>query len=447
METFDNIIIGSGPSVYRLLLAMSQNSNPGKNLVVEKGAFGGTCPNAGCEPKIFLEGTIRTILTSRRLLGKGIEDPAKINWTKLIQRKKQLFAPFSANAQKTYESLGAQTLNGEAQFVDHRTIKVNRQLITGKRFIIATGHRPRQLSIPGSEYLLTNNDVFNMEHLPAKTAIIGGGYVGMEIAVLLAAAGSDVTMLLRSDRPLRAFYSKHVQQLVNEMQADLNIKFKFNTNVAKVENTSKGYAVTTADGQTTAYNAVVNASGRVPNIDSLNLAAAGVNFDSQGIIVDDHLATNIDNIYAMGDVVKKSIPALTPTAEFEGSYLGNYLSGKENAPIKYPVVGTAVFTFPEIAEAGVKVDEALKDDNYTVKDLNITQGDYLYAGTNDNSARLVLVFDKDRHLAGASEISQTAVDDINSLIPVMSLDLDPQVWKEKMIVAFPSLAYKIKSII
>lgn len=447
METFDNIIIGSGPSVYRLLLAMSQNTNSEKNLVVEKGAFGGTCPNAGCEPKILLEGTIRTILTSRRLLGKGIKAPAEINWPQLIQRKKQAFAPFSPNAKKTYESLGAQTLSGEAQFVDQHTIRVNGQLITGKRFIIATGHRPRQLSIPGSEYLITNNEVFNMEHLPAKTAIIGSGYVGMEIAVLLAAAGSDVTMLLRSGRPLRAFYSKHVQQLVNEMQSDLNVKFKFNTDVTRVEDTGEGYAVTTADGQTATYNAVVNASGRVANIDSLNLAAAGVNFDSKGIIVDGHLATNVDNIYAMGDVVKKSVPALTPTAEFEGSYLGNYLSGKKQAPIKYPVVGTTVFTFPEIAEAGVKVDEALKDDNYTVKDLDITQGDYLYAGTNDDTARLVLVFDKDQHLVGASEISQTAVDDINNLIPVMSLDLDPQVWKEKMIVAFPSLAYKIKSII
>lgn len=446
MKQYDQIIIGSGPAVYRLLVSLRKNGNKGKAVVIEKGDFGGTCPNAGCEPKIFLEGTIRTVLTSRRLTGKGLDAPAKLNWTELIKRKKQVFAPFSPNAIKTYESLGADTIHGEASFVDAHTITVNGEKLTGKQIILATGHRPRILTFPGSEYTLTNYDVFNMEKLPKRVGIIGSGYVGMEIAVLLATAGAKVTMLQRSDRPLRAFYSKHVQQLVDEMEQNLGVVFDFNTHVQKIEKEADHYQVTTQEGQQLAFDAVLNASGRVPNVESLHLEKAGIKQDAHGIIIDSHLQTNVENIFAIGDVNKKNVPALTPTAEFEGNYLGQYLTGKRQDDISYPVVGTTVFAFPEIAEAGVKIDDALKDDRYTVQSINIAEGDYLYAGTDDEEAKLALVFDKEKHLVGASEISQTAVDDINNLIPVIALDLPAETWQEKMIVAFPSLAYKIKSL-
>ena len=113
---FDYVVIGSGPSVYRFLLGMQ---NSGKKIaVVEKNRFGGICPNEGCEPKIFLEGAARATLTSMRLQGKGITQPAKLDWKELIQQKNKAMASFLNNMQSMYEGLGATTIKGEASFVD-----------------------------------------------------------------------------------------------------------------------------------------------------------------------------------------------------------------------------------------------------------------------------------------------------------------------------------------
>ena len=192
---------------------------------------------------------------------------------------------------------------------------------------------------------------------------------------------------------------------------------------------------------------MVNASGRVPNLGSLNLSAAGVEATEDGIKTNDFLQSSSENIYALGDVLSKKVPGLTPTAQFEGDYLSALFTEKETKPIQYPVIGTVAFTFPQVAQAGINIDEARNNEKYVIKDIDITAGDFFYQGTADN-ARLTIVYDKKTgRLKGASEISQTAVDDINNLIPVMSLDVQPDDWKKKMLMAFPGLAYKIRNLV
>lgn len=445
MEKFNYVVVGSGPSVYRFLLGMKDSKK--KILVVEKKRFGGICPNEGCEPKIFLEGAVRAVLISRKLEGKGIETPGKLNWQRLIQYKKEVFAPFPKSTQQMYEGLGAQTLTGTASFIDSHHISVESGVIEADNFVIATGRTPRQLSFPGQEYTLTSTDIFDLEDLPKRIAIIGSGYVGMEIATLLAAAGSDVTIIQHSDRPLRSFYSQHVQQLVNEMKDSLGIEFKFNTSVKAITKKESGYQLETTTGDKSNFDTVVNASGRVPNLGSLNLSAAGVEATEDGIKTNDFLQSSSENIYALGDVLSKKVPGLTPTAQFEGDYLSALFTEKETKPIQYPVIGTVAFTFPQVAQAGINIDEARNNEKYVIKDIDITAGDFFYQGTADN-ARLTIVYDKKTgRLKGASEISQTAVDDINNLIPVMSLDVQPDDWKKKMLMAFPGLAYKIRNLV
>ena len=441
---FDYVVIGSGPSVYRFLLGMQ---NSGKKIaVVEKNRFGGICPNEGCEPKIFLEGAARATLTSMRLQGKGITQPAKLDWKELIQQKNKAMASFLNNMQSMYEGLGATTIKGEASFVDQHTIEVNNKKITADNFVIATGKKPHPLNIPGHEYLLTSTNLFELEDTPKNVAIIGSGYVGMEFATLLSAAGVKVTVIVRSGQPLEGFYSQHVHQLVDEMKNSLGINFIFNTNVTAVTEAQTGYEVQSANGNLGTFDKVINASGRVPEINALKLDNAGVEYSNRGIKVDKYLTTSANNIYAMGDIVDKTAPALTSTAQFEADYLSALLTNKTTEPLRYPVIGTVTFTFPQLAQAGISIDKAKEDSNYSIKDIDITQGDFFYAGTDDH-ARLSLVFDKQNHLVGAAEISQTAVDNINALIPVMAIDVDPEVWKEKMIMAFPGLAYKIRTLI
>jgi len=303
------------------------------------------------------------------------------------------------------------------------------------------------MNIPGSHLFLTSDDFFNMEDLPATVAIIGSVYVGMEIATILSAAGSNVTMLQRSDRPLRDFDSRHVDMLIKNMKENLGIDFRFNTQVTKAEKTSNGILVTTDNGQNLEFSTVINATGRIPNINALNLENTKVDFDKDGVIVDKYLRTTASNIYAIGDVIKKDIPRLTLTAQFEGAYLSAYLLGKKKSEIHYPVIGKVTFTFPQLASTGVDIDQARLDPNLTVKDIDISKGDFLYAGTNDYNAHLSLVYDQNQRIIAASEISQTASDDINIFIPIIALDIDQNLWNEKMVMSFPSLAFKLRNIL
>ncbi|MGK9185311.1 NAD(P)/FAD-dependent oxidoreductase [Priestia filamentosa] len=446
MKKYDYIVIGSGPASINLSAGLKASNK--KVLVVEGDAFGGICLNYGCEPKIFLEGAVKTVLMSRQLLGKGISQPAVINWENLMETKKQTFAPYPENAMKGIQSNHSDTLIGMASFVDNHTIKVNDEKIYGEKIVIATGQKPNKLPIEGSELTFSSNDVLSLDTLPESVVFIGGGFVSMELAVILNAAGAHVEIIEFADRPLKAFYSEHVKDVVQEME-DQGIIFHFNHAINKVEKNGDKYVVTSKQGLTIETDYVVDGSGRIPNIDKLNLDEVGVEYDRGGVLVNDYLETNVKGVYAIGDVVSKNplvAPKLTSTSVFEGEYLSNYLEGKTNDPIKYPVIGSAAFTFPQIAQVGVNVSKALESEDYEVVNYDLTS-DFFYTGTNDYNAKLSLVFDKNKKLVGASEVSQTAADDINNFVDIIGLDLDKREWKEKFLPIFPSIAYKTRDFI
>lgn len=160
------------------------------------------------------------------------------------------------------------------------------------------------------------------------------------------------------------------------MKNSLGINFIFNTNVTAVTEAQTGYEVQSANGNLGTFDKVINASGRVPEINALKLDNAGVEYSNRGIKVDKYLTTSANNIYAMGDIVDKTAPALTSTAQFEADYLSALLTNKTTEPLRYPVIGTVTFTFPQLAQAGISIDKAKEDSNYSIKDIDITQGDF-----------------------------------------------------------------------
>ncbi|MGX6428717.1 dihydrolipoyl dehydrogenase family protein [Levilactobacillus yonginensis] len=438
---FDYVVLGSGPAAYGLTTALKTSGSAKTALIIDNELFGGTCPNYGCEPKIFLEGAVRNVLIARQLQGRGIQHPAKIDWPTLMATKQATFAPYPANAQAAFQTDYVTTLQGTASFVDAHTVAVNGEHYQGEKIIIATGLKAHQLPITGSELTHNSNDVLALKTLPQRVTFIGGGYVSMELATVLNAAGADVEIIEHSPRALGPFYDQHVAVVVAQMEAR-GIKLHFGQSVDAVRQMTGGLAVSTAEGDTYHADYVVDATGRMPNVDSLNLAAAGVSADTQGIIVDDHLQTNVAGIYAAGDVVKKAgevAPKLTPVAQFEGAYLAGDLA----KPIAYPVTGTGSFTFPQIAQVGVAVTTAQTDDRYHLKKMALAP-DFAYAGTNDQDAELIGVFDQSNRLVGASEVSQTATDDVNQLVSVIALGLTARDFQEKQIMIFPTLGTKLK---
>ena len=440
MKKYDDILIGSGPAAYKMANLLAKTDR--KVLVVEGFEYGGTCPNYGCEPKIFLEGAARTVLQSQQLLGRGISQPAKLDWEALMQTKLKRFDPWPGETRDIIKK-SHDIEDGYASFVDNHTISVNGHQYQADHIIIATGQTPNILNISGKEYLHTSYDLLSLKELPQRITIIGAGFVGLELATLVAAAGAEVTIVVHSDRVLREFTKAEDEALVNAMK-QRGIKFSFNTDTQKVSQGKDGLLVTTNHGEVQA-DYVLDATGRHPNIEKLALENTDIEYDRHGINVDGHLMTTVDGVYAIGDVINRKQPKLTPVAEFEGQYLFDYLIGKTDQDIVYPTIGQAAFTFPEVARAGVNPDDVAGDSQYQVKTVALKYGS-LYAGQNDHISTLTLVF-KDQQLVGASEIGDYAADDINNFLPIIGWKINGDEYRQKVMAIYPTLGDKVAGLL
>ena len=443
MKKYDYIILGTGHAAYHLikLLATQHKSI----LVVESGLFGGTCPNVGCEPKIYLDGAVQAILSSRQFEKEGIiSQIGKINWSQLMKEKKERFASWPNETRKNISKV-CDVISGSAHFIDRQTIEANRHYFQGNKIIIATGRRPHELSIPGDKFVHDSSDVLSLNKLPEHVTFIGGGYVAMELATFLAAGGSQVTILVRGDRVLRHFYQKYSRELVVKMK-ERGIQFKFETEPTRITQLSDKYVVELNQDGLMITDYVVNASGRTPNIEKLDLSAAQIDYSTRGIDVDCHLQTNVNNIYAIGDVTSQDIPNLTPVAEFQAQYLFNSLEKGLTQPINYPAIGTGVFAFPQLAQAGINPDSVLEDgDNFEIREYELSQSS-LYAGQKEKGL-LTVVYDKANYIVGVSEISMSAVNDINYFVPIIGLRINKNEWHRNVLPIYPALADKIEGIL
>lgn len=269
----------------------------------------------------------------------------------------------------------------------------------------------------------------------------------MEMATLLAAAGSQVSIVEFLSRPMMAFSEKHVMNTVEEMKKR-GIRFYFNQGVSEIKNEIKKnddqFEVITSIGTKLTADYVVDASGRIANVDKLGLENTDVQLSKRGsIIVDDYLETNAKGIYAAGDVIEKKQPALVPTAHFEATYLGDQLINNKHDPIHYPIIGASVFTFPQVTQVGVSVDEARENNDYTVVDMdNMFRTDMEYAGKNDQSAKLSLVYNKKHELVDAAESSQNAINDLNGIIPLIGLKITKEQLNNSYQLIFPAINFK-----
>lgn len=440
MKKYDDILIGSGPAAYKMANLLAKTDR--KVLAIEGFEYGGTCPNYGCEPKIFLEGAVRTVLQSQQLLGRGISQPAKLDWKALMQTKLKRFDPWPGETRDIIKK-SHDVEDGYASFVDNHTITVNGHQYQADHIIIATGQTPNILDISGKEYLHTSYDLLSLKELPQRITIIGAGFVGLELATLVAAAGAEVTIVVHSDRVLREFTKAEDEALVNAMK-QRGIKFSFNTDTQKVSQGKDGLLVTTDHGEVQA-DYVLDATGRHPNIEKLALENTDIEYDRHGINVDGHFMTTVDGVYAIGDVVNRQQPKLTPVAEFEGQYLFDYLTGQTDQNIVYPTIGQTAFTFPEVARAGVNPDDVAGDSQYQVKTVSLKYGS-LYAGQNDQISTLTLVF-KDQQLVGASEIGDYAADDVNNFLPIIGLKINGDEYRRKVMAIYPTLGDKVAGLL
>ena len=359
MREYDIIAIGGGSGG---IATMNRAGEHGaKAAVIEEKKLGGTCVNVGCVPKkIMWYGA--QIAESIHKYGPDYGFTSTRNefdYATLRKNREAYIDRARSSYDGSFKRNGVDLIEGRAEFVDAHTVSVNGELIRAKHIVIATGAHPHIPAIPGAELGGSSNDVFAWEELPESVAILGAGYIAVELAGVLHTLGVQTDLFVRRERPLRGFDSYIVESLVQEME-NTGLNLHTHKVPAKLEETEEGIRIHFEDGSTHTASQVIWATGRRPNVEGLQLEKAGVTLNERGFIqVDEYQNTIVDGIYALGDVTGEK--ELTPVAIKAGRTLSERLfNGKTNAKMDYTTIPTVVFSHPAIGTVGLTEEEATK---------------------------------------------------------------------------------------
>ena len=359
---FDLVVIGTGSAASAV--ASRCRAAGWQVAIVDSRPFGGTCALRGCDPKKVLVGAAEAVDWARRMNGKGIQaEKLQIDWQELMRFKRSFTEPVPENREEGFAKAGIAAFHGRAHFVGPSTVQVGDEVLEGRYVVVAAGQKPKDLEIPGTEHLTTSEQFLELDELPKRILFVGGGYIAFEFAHMAVRAGARVTLVHRGPRPLPLFDPELVDQIVKGTR-ELGVDVQLGTEVVGVEKGPGQLIVrAAASGQKRTFEAdmVVHAAGRVPEIDDLNLDAAGVEWNKRGVTVNEFLQS-VSNpaVYAAGDAAASGGPPLTPVASYDGiTVAANLLKGNHQKP-NYLGVPTVVFTIPPLAAVGLSESEARK---------------------------------------------------------------------------------------
>lgn len=367
---FDVIAIGTGSAASAVA---SRCREAGWQVaVVDSRPFGGTCALRGCDPKKVLVGAAEAVDWARRMKGKGIQAARlKIDWPELMRFKRSFTEPVPKRRADGFAKAGVAAFQGRARFAGPTSIQVGEETLEGRYVVIAAGEAPTDLKIPGAEHLTTSDQFLELNELPRRILFIGGGYIAFEFAHVAARAGSQVTVLHRGARPLALFDPDLVDQLV-EQTRELGIDVHLGTEAIGIEKSSAQLMVRAlASGETRTFETemVVHAAGRVPEINDLNLDAAGIEWEKRGVRVNEFLQS-VSNpaVYAAGDASASGGLPLAPVASYEGQIVASNLLKGNHQTTNYLGIPSVVFTIPPLAAVGLSEREAREQNlKFTVK--------------------------------------------------------------------------------
>jgi len=356
---YDFFVIGAGSGGTRASrIAASLGA---RVAVAEQHRAGGTCVIRGCVPKKLLvyASHFREDFEDAQGYGWTVGESA-FSWATLIANKDREIA----RLEKIYESLiekpGAKLLRGTACVVGPNAVELDGRRITARYILVATGGWPYKPAIPGIEHAITSNEAFELEDLPKRVLVVGGGYIAVEFAGIFRGLGSAVTLSYRGGRILRGF-DEDVRVHVQEEMAKKGVRFALRSVVSAIERGPDGtLTVRFADGLAPIeVDAVMYATGRLPSTSSLGLKEIGVELGENGeVVVDRFSASTVSSIYAVGDVTDRI--ALTPVAIKEGHAVALTLFGGQPTPVDHSDVPSAVFSQPPVGTVGVTEAEAIE---------------------------------------------------------------------------------------
>jgi len=359
-DAFDYDLITLGAGSGGLSIIERAASYGQRCAVVERGRIGGTCVNVGCVPKkiMWFGANLAHMIGDAKSYGYDLTNNG-FDWSKLVSRREKYIDGINSWYHGYLKDLGVDEIEGEASFVDAHTIAVNGKHYSARHIAIATGTEPRLPNVPGVEHAITSDGFFALERQPARVAIAGSGYIAVELAGVLSALGSEVSLYLRKHHVLGEFDSLLSSTLFEEI-AKSGIEVRTDCEITRIERDAEGN-ISVQDNHGVGLqnlDQVIYAIGRDPNLGGLNIDNAGVELNARGFIeTDTYQCTNQSHIFALGDVTGRA--PLTPVAVAAGRRLADRLyNDQTDRHLDYELIPTVVFSHPPIGTVGMTEQEA-----------------------------------------------------------------------------------------
>lgn len=353
---FDLFVIGAGSGGVRAARMAAQT---GARVAAAEGApLGGTCVNLGCIPKKLYSYAAHYAEAFEESHGYGWEgEKPVLNWETLKRQRATEISRLNGVYENLFKGAGVELIRGWATLQAPHTVKLdNGQTYTARHILIATGGKPTVPDVPGKEYVITSNDIFDLPEFPQRLLVVGGGYIACEFASIFNGLGARVIQLYRSEQILRGF-DREVRDFVADEMRKSGVDVRVNANIASIEKTADGLKATLEDGSVLVADQILYATGRAPNINGLGFEALSGETGKKGAIkVNERYQTSIPSIYALGDVTDRI--QLTPVALGEAMVLVDDLFGKNQKQMSYEYIPTAVFTHPNIGTVGYSEEDA-----------------------------------------------------------------------------------------
>lgn len=408
MAQFDIIVIGAGPGGYETALLAAERGK--KVLLVNGGRLGGTCLNAGCIPTKCMVRDAAIVSLMKDPEEFGVANVSfDVDFSRVVERRNKVVSTLREGIDALLKRAKVTVVEGFASFVDASSIRVNEEVHTASDIIIATGSESKSIPVPGADekWVLDSTDILAIDYIPKSLTIVGGGVIGLEFASVFNAFGSDVTVVefLKNIAPT---FDSDISKRLKQSLSKRGVKVLTGAAVKRIEKNEEGQIVTWFDlkgkEDSVISSDILMAVGRRPNVDGLNLEAAGVEFSPRGIPVDDMMRTNVPHIYAIGDVNARMM--LAHVASYQGKRALNAIDGVSD-DIRFDVIPAALFTDPECGMVGL-TEDAAKEKGINIKvgkSFYRANGKALAGGESDGICKLIFEAESDRlvgaHIMGA----------------------------------------------
>ena len=414
MKEYDLIVIGAGSGGVR---AARVAANYGAKVLVAEGLnYGGTCVNRGCVPKKLFTyaAQFKNDFDNAKFYGWDLTEKISFNWQTLIKNKDQEIERLNDIYKSILEKNKVDRIDSYASFKDSKTILINNKEFKGKKILIASGGACNKSAYTAKNKVLTSDDIFHIKKLPKDICILGGGYIAVEFACIMNGLGVKTTLIYRGERILKSF-DQDLTNLLQEEMIKKGIDIKFNTNIEDIVEAEEGLEIKVQHGPSIKSACVLSALGRSPNVGKLNLDRTDVEQKKNGaIIVDEFSKTNIDNIYAIGDVTDRI--NLTPVAIREGHAFADSEFGNNKRSASHKNVPSTIFSDPPLSTVGITAEEAKKL-GHKVKTFKtqFSPMKYTFADKKPKILMKLLVDEKTDKVLGIHMLGQDSPEIIQSL--------------------------------